>query len=175
MSVEDVQDRIIKRLNDEVEACKPVVGQRWGDGDEGYWEGLKAAAEIVRSTPFENPTFQSRVLPWLHECFGEAVSSDKAERAHRFVEEALELVQAAGITRAECLQLVDYVYGRPAGEIAQEVGGVMTTLAAFCLAHGLSMHDAGEAELVRVWGKIDVIRAKQAAKPKNSPLPEVAR
>ena len=68
-------------------------------------------------------------------------------------------------------QLVDYTYGRPVGEARQEVGGVVTTLSALCSAQGIDMHDAAEAELARIWTKIDVIRAKQAAKPKHSPLP----
>ncbi len=46
----------------------------------------------------------------------------------------------------------------------------MLTLAALCLAQELDMHEAGETELARVWAKMDVIRAKQAAKPKHSPL-----
>lgn len=41
-----------------------------------------------------------------------------------------------------------------------------------CLATGHDMHEAGETELARIWQKIDKIRAKQAAKPKHSPLPE---
>lgn len=47
----------------------------------------------------------------------------------------------------------------------------MVTLAALCYPHDLNMEDAAETELARVWKKIDVIRAKQAAKPKHSPLP----
>ncbi|MGT2505727.1 hypothetical protein [Cupriavidus basilensis] len=34
------------------------------------------------------------------------------------------------------------------------------------------MHAAGETELARIWAKVEQIRAKQAAKPKHSPLPE---
>jgi hypothetical protein len=45
------------------------------------------------------------------------------------------------------------------------------TLAALCDANGVNMHAAGEAELSRIWGKIDMIRAKQARKPQTSPLP----
>jgi hypothetical protein len=116
-------------------------------------------------------TFQSRVQPWLLECFGASIAADKVERNHRFLEEALELVQACGCTREEAHQLVDYVYGRPVGEQTQEVGGVMVTLAALCLAQDMNMHDAGETELARIWKKIGQIRAKQAAKPRNSPLP----
>lgn len=116
--------------------------------------------------------FQTRVQPWMMACFGPEISSDRMERNHRFIEEALELVQASGATASECHQLVDYVFGREVGEPNQEVGGVMVTLAALCLARRLNMHDCGERELVRVWTKIDKIRAKQAAKPAHSPLPQ---
>lgn len=48
----------------------------------------------------------------------------------------------------------------------------MVTLAALCLAQDLDMHAAGETELARIWTKVEQIRAKQAAKPKHSPLPQ---
>jgi hypothetical protein len=119
-------------------------------------------------------TFQSRVQPWMMACFGAEISADRMERNHRFFEEATELVQACGMTASEAHQLVDYTYGRPVGERFQEVGGVMVTLAALCLANELNMHAAGEAELARIWTMVEKIRAKQAAKPKHSPLPEAA-
>lgn len=126
---------------------------------------LESAAEVpVR-------TFQERVAPWMQECFGAEISADKTERNHRFLEEALELVQACGCTQLEAQQLVDYVFKRATGEPSQEVGGVMVTLAALCLANEMDMHSAGETELARIWTKIEQIRAKQAAKPRNSPLP----
>jgi hypothetical protein len=123
------------------------------------------------STNDNNGTFQQRVQPWMMACFGEMIAGDREERNHRFLEEALELVQATGCTASEAHQLVDYVYGRPVGEPAQEVGGVMVTLAALCLANALDLHQCGETELARIWTKVDAIRAKQAAKPKHSPLP----
>lgn len=116
--------------------------------------------------------FQARVQPWLLACFGETIAADREERNHRFLEEALELVQACGCTAGEAHQLVDYVFGRDVGEPAQEVGGVMVTLAALCLANGLDMHANAETELARIWTKVEAIRAKQAAKPKHSPLPQ---
>jgi len=116
-------------------------------------------------------SFQERVQPWMIACFGEEISKDRTERNHRFLEEALELVQATGCTQSEAHQLVDYVFLRRAGEPAQEVGGVMVTLAALCLAQQMDMHEAGETELARIWTKVEQIRAKQAAKPKHSPLP----
>lgn len=118
-----------------------------------------------------NGSFQTRVHAWMLECFGETIAADHVERNHRFLEEVLELVQANGCTQSEAHQLVDYVYGRDQGDINQEVGGVMVTLAALCSAIGEDMSVAGETELARVWTKIEKIRAKQAAKPKHSPLP----
>jgi len=126
-------------------------------------------------TPSDQETvgaFQERVQPWLMACFGEMIAGDREERNHRFLEEALELVQALGCSASEAHQLVDYVYGRDVGEPAQEVGGVMVTLAALCLANKLDMHVNGETELARIWTKVEAIRVKQAAKPKHSPLPQ---
>jgi len=117
--------------------------------------------------------FQERVRGWMADCFGAVISSDRVERNHRFLEEALELVQATGCTASEAHQLVDYVYGRPVGHPPQEVGGVLVTLAAHCLAHGIDMEDAAKTEMTRIEAPAvrDKIRAKQAAKPKHSPLP----
>lgn len=127
--------------------------------------------DISQSTALPVP-FQERVNPWLLACFGQEIADDTQERNHRFLEESLELVQACGCTPSEAHQLVDYVYGRPVGEKTQEVGGVMVTLAALCLAQRIDMHQCGEVELARIWTKVEKIRAKQAAKPKHSPLPE---
>jgi hypothetical protein len=123
--------------------------------------------------------FQARVAPWMRECFGDKISMNKVERADRFGEEALEAIQQVyhgtvgneeGRRRAHTL--VDYVFSRPVGELRQEVGGVMVTLAALCLATDLDMHKCGDDELERVWTKIDKIRAKQAGKRNiHSPLP----
>lgn len=115
--------------------------------------------------------FQARVEPWMAACFGPRISADTTERNHRFIEEALELVQAGGMPKADVLQLVDYTYGRPIGELQQEVGSVMVTLAALCLAQSLDMHQAAEIELARIWTKVETIREKQRTKPRGSPLP----
>lgn len=130
---------------------------------------FSALDEIER---LSGPSFQDRVKPWMTACFGEEISRDKQERNHRFLEEALELVQSCGCTRGEAYQLVDYVFDRDVGEPSQEVGGVKVTLAALCLAQGLDEAECGETELARIWTKVEKIRAKQATKPKNSPLPQ---
>lgn len=128
-------------------------------------------AEVLRDFVAENESYQVAVRKWMLECFGAKVFNDKVERNHRFLEESLELVQALGCTASEAHQLVDYVYGRPLGEPEQEVGGVMVTLAALCDVNQFDMTECAEAELARIWTKVVEIRAKQAAKPRHSPLP----
>lgn len=148
------------------------------DFGAGYWTmkpsslaRLLDAARQEGAPAGEVVTYQARVHEWVVACFGEEVARDGRERNHRFLEEALELVQAAGCTTSEAHQLVDYVFGRAVGEPGQEVGGVMNTLAALCNAHGLDLDGEAEKELARVWTISDRIRAKHAAKPKHSPLP----
>lgn len=117
--------------------------------------------------------FQTRVQPWLLKCFGAKIANDTVERNHRFIEEALELVQACGGTREDCHALVDYVFNRPVGEKGQEAGGVQVTLAALCIANGIHMHTEANKELERIWQKMPEIRAKQLSKPRGSALPQV--
>ena len=159
----------------------PLAAPWWGQTDwhlEPQW--LLRAFDVDKQAEREfalegfGPSFQARVQPWMMACFGPEVSGDREERNHRFLEEALELVQACGCTASEAHQLVDYTFARDVGEPSQETGGVMVTLAALCLANDLDMHEAAETELARIWTKVEKIRAKQAAKPKHSPLPEGA-
>jgi len=118
-------------------------------------------------------TFQTDVYNWAVSCFDKEIANDKVERNHRFLEEALELVQANNCSRLEAHQLVDYVFDRPVGEIHQEIGGVMVTRAALASALGISMQDDGYTELNRILQPeiMEKIKAKQKNKPKHSPLP----
>lgn len=117
------------------------------------------------------PDFQDRVRKWTTDCFGATVAADTIERNHRFLEESLELVQSLGCTQDEAHQIVDYVFGRDIGDANQEIGGVMVTLAALANAHHWDVERCAESELLRANANIQKIRAKQAAKPKFSPLP----
>lgn len=127
------------------------------------------------AAPVDARPYQHRVQNWMMECFSMEICRDSIERNHRFLEESLELVQSLGCTASEAHQLVDYVFNRPVGDPPQEVGGVMVTLAALCSAADIDMAEAGEIELKRIWTCVEKIRAKQAAKPKHSPLPEHTR
>ncbi len=114
---------------------------------------------------------QERVAPWMQACFGPEISADRLERGDRLLEEVLELLQSGDYPSGRVAAVTSYTYSRDKGEPHQEAGGVMITLAAYCLAHGLDMHRAGEDELARIWTKVDKIRAKQATKPTGSALP----
>jgi hypothetical protein len=62
-------------------------------------------------------SYQSRIHKWMLACFSPSIVMDATERNHRFLEEALELVQSLGCTASEAHQLVDYVFGRPDGDV----------------------------------------------------------
>ncbi len=120
--------------------------------------------------------FQARVAVWMHETFGAEVSSDFRERGFRFGEEAIELLQANGTTKDEVLLLVDYVYGRPVGELRQEVGGTMLTLGALCQARNINLAGAAYEEMARceqpaVRAKIQAKQEAKRARMIASPLP----
>ncbi len=136
----------------------------------GFAEGVTATYGAMTKL---QPELQDGVAPWMQECFGPEIASDKIERGDRLIEEVFELLQSGDYPRERIRALEDYVYNRPVGEPAQEVGGVMITLAAYCLAHGLNMHEAGRIELERITQPeiVKKIRAKQAAKPTGSALP----
>lgn len=161
----------------------------WGNKttEEKYWQEVWEQENRERSKMFVPQPEEAEVVDmwehrnhiqnttavWIHRCFPEGVIYDKTERNFRFLEEALELVQANGATRAEALILVDYVFNREVGETLQEVGGVMVTLAALCNVLQINMESAYWLEHNRISTDevIAKIRKKQETKPKGSPLP----
>lgn len=169
----------------EVERAAAVLFERgddrkWADASPEEQQECRYTARGVIAALAPAPgqdNFQARVAPWMQQCFGPEISNDRVERGDRFLEEALELLQSGGYDPGRIPALVGYVWSRPVGEPSQEIGGVMVTLAAYCLAYGLDMHEAGETELARinVPAIIEKIRVKQATKAaaigNTSPLP----
>jgi NTP pyrophosphatase (non-canonical NTP hydrolase) len=111
--------------------------------------------------------FQQRVDDWMRQCFDDPAKRSKKERAMRFMEESVELAQAAGLSLAEISEVMLYVFDRPVGELRQEVGGVQVTLAALCNEFGIDMIDQAIEEIHRIEQPeaIERVRAKQAEKP----------
>ena len=112
--------------------------------------------------------YQIDVGNWVQKVFGHNAITDVTERNSRFLEEALELVQALGYDREKAHVLVDYVFDRPVGEKRQELGGVMVTLAILSYVHSMHMWDEGKYELERISKPevIEKIKEKQRSKPK---------
>ncbi|WP_349782365.1 hypothetical protein [Xanthomonas arboricola] len=144
--------------------------------DEGCMllDGTSPAIRAPAAVPVN--TFQAGVSKWMGECFLPSLYSNMTERGDRLLEEVLELLQSKGYDQTRVATLVDYVYGRPVGEPAQEVGGVMVTLAGYCCVAGLDMHVEGARELERITQPevMAKIRRKQEAKNAlhfDTPLP----
>lgn len=111
--------------------------------------------------------YQQRVNRWVIKCLGIASARDQQERNARFIEEAIELVQARGATKTDVQAAIDYVFARPSGEAKQEIGGVMVCLAALATQEGVVISDAAYEELVRIEDPATMVevRLKQSGKP----------
>lgn len=148
-----------------------AVLNAFGNRAKSLLDSLSAAPTLAGKG-----SYQQRVADWMQQAFIPSLYSNMTERGDRVLEEVLELLQSHGYDPARVATLVQYVFGRPAGEPAQEVGGVMVTLAGYCFIAGLDMHAAGEAELARICQPevMAKIRAKQEAKNAlhfDTPLP----
>lgn len=89
-------------------------------------------------------------LVWATETFGD-VAQDPRERGMRFIEEAIELMQAAGFDRWAIDATVDRVYSRPASrDRGREFGQALVTLEMFAEVWRCPLDAEAEAELARV-------------------------
>lgn len=163
------------------EISRAVMAKACAQGYSGTYQDRLAelgwrVEPAYLAVPPEAQTFQEGVSDWMAQCFVPSLYSNMTERGDRLLEEVLELLQAHGYDPTRVATLVDYVFNRPVGQPAQEVGGVMVTLAGYCWVAGLDMHAAGDAELVRITQPevMANIRAKQEAKNAlhfDTPLP----
>jgi hypothetical protein len=101
----------------------------------------------------ERDDTQRVVIEWGERCFGVDHMRDKIVRAARFFEEAAELAQAVGLPKEHAQRALDYVYSRPAGDPAQELGGVSNTQYALAGALGLSVAECQAKEIARCLAK----------------------
>lgn len=90
--------------------------------------------------------FQGDVRDWVIRTFGFELYQDKRERAERVAEEAVEVVQAAGLSRERMHQIVDWVYNKPPGDLQREIGGMLLPLSALASAHKIELEQAVSSE-----------------------------
>jgi hypothetical protein len=88
------------------------------------------------------------------------------ERADRVLEETVETFQSAGRPEGRAHVIVQGVFAKAPGDLRQQIGGLMHTLAAMCEAAGFDLLELAEAEFARVDTPetIKRCRQKQAAK-----------
>lgn len=110
--------------------------------------------------------YQDHVGVWMRKVFPPEIVSNEQERAMRFLEESLELCQSLGLSADKVAKVAEYVYSRPVGEVGQEIGGVMITLACLCETTKWDMMILGEYELDRINQPevMEKIKAKQVTK-----------
>lgn len=118
--------------------------------------------------------WQTSIHDWVCHTLGQPSAFCRKERSDRFMEEALELVQAAGMSREDVLTLVDYTYSRSQGEVRAEAGDALLCLLALISAHELVAEKTLDDTMARAWRDVEKIRAKNKTKPKSGPLPGVS-
>lgn len=90
---------------------------------------------------------------WARRCFGVDHVSNHKVRGIRALEEMVELNQALGVPIELARKTLETVYSRPVGEIGQEIGGVMLTVAVLCDSMDRDPEHMFECELLRVLKK----------------------
>jgi len=89
------------------------------------------------------------MVEWVETRLGKK-AMDPHERALRFVEEALELAQAVGLTEPDIDRLRHLVFRKPLGHVGQEIGGVVTTLLTLSESWNTEMTIAALMEIDRI-------------------------
>lgn len=101
---------------------------------------------------------QKIAFHWALQTYGSAVHGVRYQ-AFRFIEEALELVQAMGLTKEDVSRTVEYVFARRRGDAYEEFGDVRLTLDIMAESLHISSDDAYENCLLRVAG-LDILKAR---------------
>jgi len=145
----------IRAWTEDVDVCHSELGRAALRGliaviDEQEMVTGRYALDRAEARARSRDRRQAEVAAWVERVFG-AESLATEERALRFVEEAVELAQASGLSAERVRAVAEHVYARPTGEVAREVGGVGVTLIALCAVLGVSAEDEEAAEVARVF------------------------
>ena len=100
------------------------------------------------------------------EVWGAEILHEKRERALRFLEEALELVQATGLYKDDVIRQMHYTYDRPVGKVEEELGQTQFTFFALAACHDIDSYEAFQ-EVYRIActpERIEKVKAKNILK-----------
>ena len=108
---------------------------------------------------------QTITTQWARKAFGDNSIVSVPQRGLRLLEEAIECAQACGVPIDKAQALLEFVYHRPVGVIAQEIGGIGVTMLVLATACGLSADEEEAREVARVLAKDPAeFAARNAAK-----------
>lgn len=133
---------------------------------------MRAHKERMLTRFIPRLTRQSMIGKWAREAFGDFEATHLPQRGLRLLEEAVEAYQACGGTKEMAHKLVDYVFGRPVGELSQELGGVSVTLLALAAAAGFDVDFFESKEVDRVLSKPLEFWMERNAKKNDAGLQE---
>lgn len=124
---------------------------------------LDPDADIIKPHPSlsNRQKRQAEILQWANTTFGIATADNTGERIRRFSEESIELIQATGLDKQALHDIIDHVYAKPAGDIAQEIGQVGVSLLGLSEHLGVMADDEERKEFDRI---PDYWQARQNAK-----------
>jgi hypothetical protein len=109
---------------------------------------------------------QDIVTDWIQRMWPEDPVIRPEMRIIRFLEEALELGQAMGVSIDKIDELIGQVYSKEPGEVPQEIAGSYNTLLAVAASVGVDAGSAGRTELDDAWDRREEVRAKSKTKVK---------
>jgi hypothetical protein len=101
------------------------------------------------------------VYEWVQLAFGPEHANSVQQRAVRFLEEAIELYQAAHGDLAMAHKLLDYVFARPVGVLHKEIGAVGLTLLTVAAAAEYNAEAEERMEVERVMAIDPAIMAER--------------
>ena len=131
------------------------------------WQQAHRAPIALASSAYSIGDFQCGIADWITSCWDKNRLFHKRESNLRFAEEAIELMQAVGLSRDDVSSMQDYIYNRKKGDIDNEIGGVLVTLAGLATAHMINMEGVARDSLLSCWARSLHIRQKNETKPKH--------
>jgi NTP pyrophosphatase (non-canonical NTP hydrolase) len=158
---EAISEEVYRRAIHQFQEENP--GAQWALMANGVRLEYLTRAQNVDRAMMTISGYQSDVDRWLADTFP-TFRYNNDERALRFLEEAIELFQAVGGREKHAHHLVEYVFNRPSGNIVQEIGGVLNTLATLATCHHVDLAFCAKEGLKDCWGRRDEIIKKQAMK-----------
>lgn len=95
--------------------------------------------------------FQHDVWDWYETMFrGTREEHTTKTLGMRFLEEALELAQAVGLSKEDVMRQMEYTFSRPKGTVESEIAGTIITLQHIAGDHIIDVQDEALKELRRI-------------------------